>query len=93
MYKRNENIVLRQTGDTYFLVDITDNYLDSTCTLYETNEIGAFVWNVLEKNSKLDDIVQRLIEVIIDDVNYEDVYEDIKEYLRILVNEKFVEEI
>ena len=48
MLEKNKNIVLREIHDSYFLIDITQNYLSDVCSIYEVNEIGKFIWESLE---------------------------------------------
>ena len=43
MYDKNPNIVCRDIHGSYFLIDITDNFSDNVCSLYEMNEIGRFI--------------------------------------------------
>jgi hypothetical protein len=45
LYTKNENIVARQIHDTYFLINIADNYAHDKCILYQVNEIGYFIWS------------------------------------------------
>ncbi len=93
MYKKNENIILRKIHDSIFLIDITDNYLDSNCSLYEINEIGEFIWNALGNGSTLGEIVKLLLKNIVDEVDECEVAEDVENYILMLVSEGFVLEV
>ena len=53
---KKENIVERKIHDTYFLIDISDKYLDDKCHLYEINEIGDFIWKQLGMSDTVSDI-------------------------------------
>ncbi len=90
MYIKNQNIVARNIHDSYFLINITDNYLDDKCRLYELNEIGYFIWNQLDITGELASIVDALKANIIDEVDYNELMCDVKEYLDILFDEGFV---
>lgn len=93
MLKRNANIVKRKIHDTYFLIDITQNYLEDTCSLYEINEIGAFIWDQINESNTINDIAMNLYQVIQDDsIEWNDIINDVKEYIDLLKNEKFVVE-
>lgn len=86
---RNKNIVLRNIHDTYFLIDITDNYQDDKCVIYEINEIGKFIWeNIDGKN--VDDVAKKLHSIIIEKIEYQVIYIDVLEYVNILLEKKFI---
>lgn len=90
MYIKNQNIVARKIHDSYFLINITDNYLDDKCRLYELNEIGYFIWNQLEETGEISIIVSVLNDNIIGEVDYDMLWADVEEYLTVLVDEGFV---
>lgn len=90
MYIKNQDIVARKIHDSFFLINITDNYLDDKCRLYELNEIGYFIWNQLEDTGELSVIVDALKSNINGDVDYNVLLDDVKEYLDVLVDERFV---
>lgn len=92
MLIKNKNIIKRQIHDTYFLIDITQNYLENTCSLYEINEIGAFIWDELDTSHTVIEIAQKLCDAIIDPIALEDLLEDVEDYINILKKEKFVVE-
>ncbi len=86
---RNKNIVLRNIHDTYFLIDITDNYQDDKCVMYEINEIGKFIWeNIDGKN--VQDVVQNLHSIIIEEIEYQVIYNDVLEYVNVLLEKNFI---
>lgn len=80
-FYRNSNYVLRQVHGSYFLIDITDNYEDGKCRIVETNEIGAFIWDSLEKCCYIKDVADKLLSVIIGEVNPEDICNDVKDFI------------
>lgn len=92
-YKQNANIVARKIFDSYFLIDITDNYIGDMCSLYAINEIGYFIWELLSELYDLDDIVNRVMVAIVDDVGFNEIRSDIAEYIDTLCSAGFVEEV
>lgn len=93
MLNRNNDIVLRNIHDSYFLIDTTQNYLNDICNLYEINEIGKFCWDSLATCVEIEDIVKSLMENLIDEVDYDEVNSDIREYINMLIDNGFVEEV
>lgn len=93
MYKKNDNIVARRIHDTFFLINIKDNYWDEKCRLYELNEIGYLIWKKLDIHNDILGISVALIEGIDDEVEPSIIYKDVKAFIELLVQEKFVEVI
>lgn len=93
MFYKNENVVIRRVHDMNFLINITDNYLDEKCCLYELNEIGLFIWNALDTDNNIKDITNKLIRLINDDVCFELVLQDVSDYLEILKMQGLIKEI
>lgn len=94
MYKRNENVVSRIIYDSFFLIDITDNYLDEQCQLYEINEIGMYIWNYLiDCSTSIDDIVLQLKDCIIDEIDINELYKDVKDFIDLLLALQFIWEV
>lgn len=81
LYSRNDSYVLRNIHDTYFFIDMTDNYADEKLVLTETNEIGAFIWHNLDGVNTVQDITQKLLEAIVDDIPYNVIYDDVNSCL------------
>ena len=69
MIRKRENIVARVIHDSYFLIDIKQNYLDAKARIYEVNEIGYYIWKQLDVVSDVDDIVDLLSNEITEDIN------------------------
>lgn len=82
LYSRNQNYVLRKIHETYFLIDITDNYKDDKCRLIETNEIGEFIWSKLIKEMSIKELTDELMAALTDDVPEAVLHDDIKAYLQ-----------
>ena len=61
IYKKNENFVFRKIEDETILVPIKDNVGDMG-SLYNLNEMAAFVWERLDGKKSLQDIKNRLLE-------------------------------
>lgn len=91
MFSKKKNIVVRKIHDTYFLINICQNYLEDNCYLYEINEVGYFIWEQLDNTSEIDEVVSNIMDCIVGDVNYSDIYEDVNEFINILINENFLE--
>lgn len=91
-FTRNKNIVLRNIHGVYFLIDITDNYQDDKCVLYELNEVGNFIWENIE-GSDVKKLSNKLKNLIVDDIAYEIIYNDILEYVNILLRYNFIQNI
>jgi len=60
-YKRNENFVYRKIQDETILVPIKDNVGDMG-SIYNLNEVGAFIWEHLDGKKTLLDIRNMIIE-------------------------------
>lgn len=86
---RNKNIVLRNIHDTYFLIDITDNYQDDKCVIYEINEIGKFIWENIDGKT-IENVAKKLHSIIIEKIEYQVVYNDVLEYVNILLEKNFI---
>lgn len=88
---RREDVVLRQIHGALFLVDITDKYLDESCSIFELNEMGAIIWNQMDGVKAMRDIAALLQEMIIDDVPLDVIEEDVSGFIQDLSKLGFVE--
>lgn len=86
---KNENIILRNIHDAYFLVDITDNFQDDKCTLYEINEIGKVIWDNINNNG-IDEITSIIYDLIVDDIDYSVIHDDVSNFIDLLIKNNFV---
>ncbi|MGN0679295.1 MAG: PqqD family protein [Oscillospiraceae bacterium] len=93
MIQRKPNIVFRNIHGSRFLIDITANFNNDKCSLYELNEIGEFIWNNIDGKSTNEDIARRLKSAINDDVEYALILDDVNEFVDILVCQGFVERV
>jgi len=61
IFQKNENFVFRQIDDETILVPIKDN-LGDMGSIYNLNEVGAFVWKHLNGQASLADIRQMILD-------------------------------
>jgi hypothetical protein len=59
-YGKNENFVYRRIGDETVLVPIKDNVGDMG-SIYNLNEVGAFIWERIDGRRRLTDIKEMMI--------------------------------
>ena len=85
-YSRNANYVIREVHGAFFLIDITDNYSNGKCRMFELNEVGAFIWNNLENHSNAKCITDKLLSIIIGEVDRDEVYSDVRDCLNNFVD-------
>lgn len=90
---KNDDVVLRMIHGSIFLIDISDNYSEDKCALYEINETGKFLWDNIEENSTIDGLVDALQDVIIDEVPRDVLVADVTEYIGDLIDKEFVSEV
>lgn len=88
---KNENIVARKIHDSYFLIDISDNYSYDKCALYEINETGMFIWDKIDGAHTVSDIAVALQTAIIDEVDFQILVDDVSEFIETLAAKEFVE--
>ena len=61
IFQKNENFVFRQIDDETILVPIKDN-LGDMGSIYNLNEVGAFVWKHLNGKASLADIKNMILD-------------------------------
>lgn len=93
MFVSNKNAIARKIYNSYFLIDITDNYSGDRCALYEVNETGMFLWENLSTKKTADELAALLKEVIVDDVAYQSIFSDIMEFIHTLTGMNFILEV
>ena len=76
-YKRNENFVYRKIQDETILVPIKDNVGDMG-SIYNLNEVGAFIWEHLDGEKTLLDIKNMVLDEF--QVSPEQAQEDLREF-------------
>ena len=77
-YQRNENFVFRRIEDETILVPIKDSVGDMG-SIYNLNEVAAFVWEQLDGKKSLRDIKHRLSEEY--EVSAKEAEDDLSEYI------------
>ena len=88
---KNVNIVERKIHGSFFLIDISDNYAEDKCALYEINEVGSFIWNQIDNQKSITDIAVELQKVIVDDIDIQILVDDTQEFIESLLAKQFVE--
>ncbi len=78
-YKKNEDFVFRRIKDETILVPIKDNVGDMG-SIYNLNEVGAFVWEHLDGKNRLLDIKNMISEDF--EVSSKEAKEDLCEFVR-----------
>lgn len=78
-YTRHEHFVFRRIQDEMLLVPIKDNVGDMGC-IYNLNEVGAFIWEHMNGENRLGDIIKMMVEEF--DVSSERAKEDLCEFVR-----------
>lgn len=56
----------------------------------ETNEIGAFIWNSLKVETTIVTVAENIFEAISDEVDYQDIFYDVLNYLSDLEKKKII---
>jgi hypothetical protein len=77
-YKRNENFVFRRIEDETILVPIQDNVGDLGC-IYNLNAVGAFVWEQLDGEKRLQDIKDMILDAF--DTSSHDAEADLRAFI------------
>ena len=54
------SVVTRKTGSEYVLVPVTNNIADMN-SVYTLNETGAFIWDLIDGNRNVEEIIDVLI--------------------------------
>ena len=88
--KKNPNIVARNIHNTYYLIDIKGNYYNDICNLYETNEIGYFLWNTIEEEVDVEKMKKVLLNNIVGEYNIEVIESDINDFVETLKENGFI---
>ena len=77
-WQRDENFVYRKIESETILVPIRDNVGDMSC-IYNLNKVGAFVWERLDGNRTLSEVIDLIIEEF--DVTAQEVESDVHEFV------------
>jgi hypothetical protein len=83
---RSPSVVTRKTGNEYVLVPVTNNIADMN-SVYTLNESGAFLWELIDGETNIEDMSEALIrEYDIDEKTAtDDVFEFINEMSKYLI--------
>jgi hypothetical protein len=83
---RSPSVVTRKTGNEYVLVPVTNNIADMN-SVYTLNETGAFLWELINGENAIEDMIEALIrEYDIDEQTAtNDVFEFINEMRKYLI--------
>ena len=57
---RSPSIVTRKTGNEYVLVPVANNIADMD-SVYTLNETGAFIWELIDGNRCVEDLIEAVI--------------------------------
>jgi hypothetical protein len=57
---RSPSVVTRKTGNEYVLVPVTNNIADMN-SVYTLNETGAFLWELIDGENTIEDMIEALI--------------------------------
>jgi hypothetical protein len=60
-YQRNPELIFRKIVDEAVLVPIHQNVANMDC-IYTLNDVGAFIWDVLQQPASLEDLVKDLLQ-------------------------------
>ena len=92
MMNKKEYIVERKIHDSIYLINTKQNYLNDKCCLYEINEMASYIWNQIDGNTSIDEIVNRLFyDMEIQDASFDEVKKDVNDCVYLLANEGFLE--
>ena len=78
VFRKNQNFVFRQIDDETILVPIKNNVGDMG-SIYNLNEVGAYIWGHLDGEKTLFDIKNRVAEEF--EVSLEDAECDLMEFV------------
>jgi len=82
LYQRNENFVFRRIENETILVPIKDNVGDMG-SIYNLNDMGAFIWEHLDGKIKLETIKDKILEEY--EVSSREAAEDLNEFVTDLI--------
>ena len=88
---KKPGIIGRHIHGSYFLIDITDNYQNDICAIHELNETGAFLWEQVDGEAEIVELVKRLQDAILEPVDYDVLLVDVNEFVHSLVMDGLAE--
>lgn len=60
-FTKKTECVIKEVGNEFILVPITDNIAEMN-TMYNLNEMGAFIWNLIDGKISNQEIAEKIIE-------------------------------
>ena len=96
MLKKNTEIIHRCVGSFHFLVNPRVSYNSENENLFQTDEIGACIWECLEPIDSFDNVLAKVLECFLDektDAFVAMVRDDVSEYINILKCAGYVTEV
>lgn len=78
VFQHTENLVVKEIGDEKVLIPLRSNVADME-QIYTLNETAAFIWEKMDGNSNLDEIIRNLVEEY--DVDYETARADVEDFV------------
>ena len=75
---QSTTIVTRKTGNEYVLVPITNNIADMN-SVYTLNETGAFIWEQIDGNRNVGEIIKMLISEY--DIDFKNAEKDVFSFI------------
>jgi hypothetical protein len=73
-----QSVVARKTGEEYVLIPVSNNIADMD-SLYTLNESGAFLWEQIDGEKSVGDLISALMNEY--DVDYETALSDVTGFL------------
>lgn len=61
IYSKKTECVIKEVGNEFILVPITDNIAEMN-TMYNLNEMGAFIWSLIDGEISNQEIAEKIIE-------------------------------
>ena len=78
-FDKSPNIVSRKIADEYILVPIRQNVGDLE-NIYTLNEVGAFIWELIDGKRQLKEIKERIVEEF--EVSEEEAENDLIDFIQ-----------
>lgn len=75
---RSPSVVTRKTGNEYVLVPVAGNIADMN-SVYTLNDTGAFLWELIDGENNVEDMVEALIREY--DIDEQSATNDVLEFL------------
>lgn len=78
VFQHTENLVVKEIGDEKVLIPLRSSVADME-QIYTLNETAAFIWEKMDGNTNLDEIIRNLVEEY--DVDYETARADVEDFV------------